>query len=51
MVAEAQATHTGRDLASMAEGRGFAPRAKHGWVELAELSQTRIDDMRVVFRT
>ena len=50
MAAEAQAAQTGRDLASIAEARGLA-RAKQGWVELAEFSQARIDDMRVVFRT
>ena len=48
-MAEPQAAQRGRDLASIAEARGLAPRAKPGWVELAEFSQARIDDMRVVF--
>jgi acetaldehyde dehydrogenase (acetylating) len=34
---------TDRDLASIAEARALARRAKHAWLELAELSQERID--------
>ena len=51
MAAEAPAAHTSRDLASMAEARGLAPRAKQGWVELAEFRQARSDDVRVAFWT
>jgi hypothetical protein len=32
-----------RDLASIAEARALARRAKKAWLELAEFSQTRID--------
>src|SRR2546425_9366582 len=32
-----------RDLASIAEARALARRAKQAWLELAELSQERID--------
>src|SRR6266478_8934654 len=42
-MAEAAATQTDRDLASIAEARGLARRAKKAWLELAEFSQERID--------
>ena len=51
MAAEAQAAHTDRDLASITELRALARRATQAWVELAEFSQDRLDDRRVVFRT
>src|ERR1051325_9566946 len=34
---------TNRDLASIAEARELASRAKRAWLELAEFSQERID--------
>ena len=34
---------TDRDLASIAEARALAIRAKQAWLELAELNQERID--------
>jgi hypothetical protein len=40
-----------RDLASLAEARALARRAKQAWVELAEFSQERIDDLRGMFRS
>jgi acetaldehyde dehydrogenase (acetylating) len=36
-------TQTDRDLASIAEARALARRAKQAWLELAEFSQERID--------
>jgi acetaldehyde dehydrogenase (acetylating) len=42
-MAEAGAAQTDRDLASIAEARALARRAKQAWLELAELSQERID--------
>src|SRR5229473_5860525 len=43
-MAEAAATQqTDRDLASIAEARALARRAKQAWLELAEFSQERID--------
>src|SRR5438128_3418953 len=43
-MAEAAATQqTDRDLASIAEARALARRAKQAWIELAEFSQERID--------
>ena len=39
----APAPQTDRDLASIAEARALAKRAKQAWLELAELSQERID--------
>src|SRR5258708_17088882 len=41
--ATAQAAQTDRDLASIAEARALARRAKQAWLELAEFSQERID--------
>src|SRR5262249_38429028 len=35
--------HTDRDLASIAEARALARRAKQAWLELAAFSQERID--------
>src|SRR5499433_2789126 len=35
--------HTDRDLASIAEARALARRAKQAWLELAEFSQEHID--------
>ncbi len=35
--------HTDRDLASIAEARALARRAKQAWLELAEFSQEKID--------
>src|SRR6266446_8066863 len=37
------ALQTDRDLASIAEARAMARRAKQAWLELAEFSQERID--------
>ena len=43
-MAESQAaTHSDRDLTSIAEARALARRAKHAWLELAEFDQARID--------
>src|SRR6478735_12002272 len=42
-MAEAAAPTTDRDLASIAEARALARRAKQAWLELAEYSQERID--------
>ncbi len=42
-MADAPPTQTDRDLASIAEARALARRAKQAWQELAELSQERID--------
>src|SRR5437763_15651881 len=42
-MAEATAPQTDRDLASIAEGRALARRAKQAWLELAEFSQEKID--------
>src|SRR5436853_3854267 len=39
----AAAPHSDRDLASIAEARALARRAKQAWLELAEFSQERID--------
>jgi hypothetical protein len=50
MAAEAQAAQTGRDLASMAEARALARRAKQAEADLAEFSQEDLDDLRVIFR-
>src|SRR5262249_38061324 len=40
---DAAPSHTDRDLASIAEARALAKRAKQAWLELAEFSQERID--------
>src|SRR4051794_19877316 len=42
-MAEASAPQTDRDLASIAEARTLARRAKQAWLQLAEFSQDRID--------
>jgi len=42
-MAEQAPAQTDRDLASIAEARRLARRAKQGWLELAEFSQDRID--------
>src|SRR5213080_1591093 len=42
-MASAPQTDRDRDLASIAEARALARRAKQAWLELAELSQERID--------
>jgi acetaldehyde dehydrogenase (acetylating) len=42
-MADAVSSQTDRDLASIAEARALARRAKAAWLELAELSQERID--------
>ena len=42
-MAESACTATDRDLASIAEARALARRAKQAWLELAEFSQERID--------
>src|SRR6184192_4859172 len=42
-MADAAQTATDRDLASIAEARAMARRAKQAWVELAEFDQARID--------
>ena len=43
MAEAAVAPQTDRDLASIAEARALARRAKQAWIELAEFSQERID--------
>src|ERR1700716_4205139 len=43
MAEPASAPQTDRDLASIAEARALARRAKQAWLELAEFSQERID--------
>src|SRR6184192_1240690 len=43
MAEPAAAPQTDRDLASIAEARALARRAKQAWVELAEFGQERID--------
>src|SRR3989454_3291483 len=40
---DSASVQTDRDLASIAEARALARRAKQAWLELAELSQERID--------
>src|SRR5713101_1306159 len=42
-MAEAAAPASDRDLASIAEARSLARRAKQAWLELAEFDQARID--------
>src|SRR5437660_9136045 len=42
-MAEAATAQTDRDLASIAEARALARRAKQAWLELAEFSQEKID--------
>jgi len=42
-MAEASASTSDRDLASIAEARTLARRAKQAWLEVAELDQARID--------
>jgi acetaldehyde dehydrogenase (acetylating) len=42
-MAEPTPSQSDRDLASIAEARALARRAKQAWLELAELSQERID--------
>src|SRR5215472_11804453 len=42
-MAEAVAAETDKDLASIAEARALARRAKQAWLELAEFDQARID--------
>src|SRR5436190_778203 len=42
-MAEASPAQTDRDLASIAEARALARRAKAAWLELAEFSQEKID--------
>ena len=42
-MAESSSPTTDRDLASIAEARALARRAKQAWAELAEFSQERID--------
>src|SRR2546423_9165761 len=42
-MADAAPAQTDRDLASIAEARALAQRAKRAWLELAEFSQDRID--------
>src|SRR5437660_10549206 len=42
-MAETSPSQTDRDLASIAEARALARRAKQAWLELAEFSQERID--------
>jgi acetaldehyde dehydrogenase (acetylating) len=42
-MAEAAAPASDRDLASVAEARALARRAKQAWLELAEFDQARID--------
>src|SRR5438046_10285647 len=42
-MAEQLSPQTDRDLASMAEARALARRAKQAWLQLAEFSQEQID--------
>jgi acetaldehyde dehydrogenase (acetylating) len=42
-MAEPSSSQSDRDLASIAEARALARRAKQAWLELAEFSQERID--------
>src|SRR5256885_8101001 len=42
-MAEAPSPQTDRDVASIAEARALARRAKQAWLELAEFSQEKID--------
>src|SRR4030095_2714518 len=42
-MADPSPAQTDRDLASIAEARALARRAKQAWLELAEFSQERID--------
>ena len=42
-MADPAPAQTDRDLASIAEARALARRAKQAWLELAELSQERVD--------
>src|SRR5580765_5920859 len=42
-MAEARAPQSNTDLASIAEARDLAKRAKQAWLELAEFSQEKID--------
>src|SRR5213595_121398 len=42
-MADPQSTQSDRDLASIAEARALARRAKQAWLELAEFNQERID--------
>src|SRR5437660_5233002 len=42
-MAETSPSQTDRDLASIAEARALARRAKQAWLELAEFSQEKID--------
>src|SRR3977135_2463495 len=43
MAEPASAPQTDRDLASIAEARALARRAKQAWLELAEVSQEKTD--------
>src|SRR2546429_9178982 len=43
MAEPVSATQADRDLTSIAEARALARRAKQAWLQLAELSQERID--------
>src|SRR5439155_11202073 len=43
MTQAAAPPQTDRDLASIAEARALARRAKHAWLELAEFNQEKID--------
>src|SRR3954447_21733460 len=43
MAEAATSPHGDRDLASIAEARALARRAKQAWLELAEFDQARID--------
>jgi len=43
MAEPAVSPQSDRDLASIAEARALARRAKQAWLELAEFDQTRID--------
>src|SRR5204862_3557499 len=43
MADPSRAAQSDRDLASIAEARALARRARQAWLELAELSQERID--------
>src|SRR6186713_1026778 len=42
-MAEPASSQSDRDLASIAEARALARRAKQAWLELAEFSQEKID--------
>src|SRR3990172_6366580 len=51
MMAETAFAQADRDLASIADARALARRAKQAWQELAELTQERIDTIVAAMAT